>query len=208
MTFHQKCRRVRGRLFEEGRSGNPGSRRRASRNKATLGAAALLVGESQALTRKAVEMALSGDPTAMRLCMERVLPRRRERTVKFSLPPIEGVLTGESGDCIGRGRPVVRRLVHELTTLHAARWRGDLSHRVPGRHMAAAQGAVGAGAYPALANDPKLAAAGYPVLVVVNGSRACRRSAHCSMTSRWRRWSTTSALISATLTRTAFRRPT
>jgi mono/diheme cytochrome c family protein len=40
-----------------------------------------------------------------------------------------------------------------------------------GCHMAAAQGAVGAGAYPALANDPKLAAAGYPVLVVVNGSK-------------------------------------
>jgi mono/diheme cytochrome c family protein len=38
-------------------------------------------------------------------------------------------------------------------------------------HMAEAQGAVGAGAYPALANDPKLAAAGYPVLVVVNGSK-------------------------------------
>jgi mono/diheme cytochrome c family protein len=40
-----------------------------------------------------------------------------------------------------------------------------------GCHMAEAQGAVGAGAYPALANDPKLAAAGYPVLVVVNGSK-------------------------------------
>ena len=38
-------------------------------------------------------------------------------------------------------------------------------------HMAAAEGAVGAGAYPALANDPKLAAAGYSVLVVVNGSK-------------------------------------
>jgi mono/diheme cytochrome c family protein len=37
--------------------------------------------------------------------------------------------------------------------------------------MAAAQGAVGAGAYPALANDPKLAVAGYSVLVVVNGSK-------------------------------------
>ena len=33
------------------------------------------------------------------------------------------------------------------------------------------QGAVGAAAYPALANDPKLAAAGCSVLVVVNGSK-------------------------------------
>jgi len=42
------------------------------------------------LTRKAVEMALDGDPTAMRLCMERVLAPCRERTVEFNLPPIEG----------------------------------------------------------------------------------------------------------------------
>ena len=59
---------LRGRPFEKGRSGNPGGRRRGSRNKATLAAAALLAGESEALTRKAVEMALAGDPTAMRLC--------------------------------------------------------------------------------------------------------------------------------------------
>ena len=72
-----------------------GGRRRGSRNKATLAAAALPAGEAEALTRKAVEMALAGDPRAMRLCMERVLPPCRERTIKFSLPPIEGALTGE-----------------------------------------------------------------------------------------------------------------
>jgi hypothetical protein len=86
--------RVQGRPFEKGRSGNPGGRRRGSRNKATLAAAALLAGESEALTRKAVEMALAGDPTAMRLCMERVLPPCRERTVKFSLPRIEAAHAG------------------------------------------------------------------------------------------------------------------
>ncbi len=88
--------RGRGRPFEKGRSGNPGGRRRGSRNKTTLAAAALLAGESEALTRKAVEMALAGDPTAMRLCMERVLPPCRERTVKFSLPPIDAALAGQT----------------------------------------------------------------------------------------------------------------
>ena len=88
--------RVRGRPFEKGRSGNPAGRQSGSRNKATLAAAALLAGESEALTRKAVDMALDGDPIAMRLCMERVLPPCRERTVKFSLPPIEGAHTGET----------------------------------------------------------------------------------------------------------------
>jgi len=54
--------RARGRPFEKGRSGNPGGRRRGSRNKATLAAAALLAGGSDAVTRKAVETALGGDP--------------------------------------------------------------------------------------------------------------------------------------------------
>ena len=80
--------RVRGRPFERGRSGNPAGRQAGSLNKTTVAAAALLAGESEALTRKAVELALVGDPTAMRLCLERVLPACRERAVKFALPPI------------------------------------------------------------------------------------------------------------------------
>jgi mono/diheme cytochrome c family protein len=50
---------------------------------------------------------------------------------------------------------------------------GEVIYRTvcQGCHMPNAQGAVGAGAYPALAGDPRLAAAGYPVLVVVNGSK-------------------------------------
>jgi len=79
----------RGRPFDKGRSGNPGGRRAGSRNKATLAAAALLEGEAEALTRRAVELALGGDPTAMLLCVERILPPCRERTVNFSLPAIE-----------------------------------------------------------------------------------------------------------------------
>jgi hypothetical protein len=80
--------RVRGRPFERGRSGNPAGRRAGSLNKTTE-AAALLAGESEALTRKAVELARVGDPSAMRLCLERPLPGCRERAVKFALPPIE-----------------------------------------------------------------------------------------------------------------------
>jgi hypothetical protein len=81
--------RARGRPFEKGRSGNPAGRRTGSCNKTTEAAAALLAGESEALTRKAVELALVGDPTALRLCLERILPACRERAVKFALPPIE-----------------------------------------------------------------------------------------------------------------------
>ena len=81
--------RVRGWPFEKGRSGNPLGRRVGCRNKTTIAAAALLAGEAEALTRMAVELALIGDPTALRLCLERILPPCRDRMVKFALPPIE-----------------------------------------------------------------------------------------------------------------------
>jgi mono/diheme cytochrome c family protein len=41
-----------------------------------------------------------------------------------------------------------------------------------GCHMPDAKGAVGAGAYPALANDPRLQTLAYPTLVVINGQKA------------------------------------
>jgi mono/diheme cytochrome c family protein len=41
-----------------------------------------------------------------------------------------------------------------------------------GCHMPDGKGAVGAGAYPALASDKNLAAKGYPVTLVVRGQRA------------------------------------
>jgi Family of unknown function (DUF5681) len=78
--------RVRGRPFAKGQSGNPGGRRLGSRNKATLAAQMLLADEAEALTRKAVELAPDGDPTALRLCIERALPR--DRAVRFTMPRI------------------------------------------------------------------------------------------------------------------------
>jgi len=79
--------RVRGRPFRKGQSGNPAGRRFGSRNKATLAAQKLLAGEAEALTRKAVEAALAGDSMAMRLCLQRILPR--DRAVRFALPRID-----------------------------------------------------------------------------------------------------------------------
>ena len=75
--------------FEPGRSDNPIGRRRGPRNRATRAAAALLAEEAEALTRRTVELAMLGDATALRLCVERILPRCRERSVEFALPPIE-----------------------------------------------------------------------------------------------------------------------
>jgi len=67
--------------------GNPG-KPKGSRHRATMAAAALLDGQSEALTRKAVELALGGDGVALRLCMERIAPVRRDGPVMFDLPAL------------------------------------------------------------------------------------------------------------------------
>ena len=74
--------------WRPGESGNPAGRPRGLKNKTTLAAEALLEGEAEALTRKAVELALAGDVTALRLCLDRIVPARRDRYVTFDLPPL------------------------------------------------------------------------------------------------------------------------
>lgn len=51
-------------------------------------AEALLDGQAEALTQKAIDLALTGDMAALRLCLNRVLPPRKDRPVTFTLPPI------------------------------------------------------------------------------------------------------------------------
>jgi hypothetical protein len=50
---------------------------------------AMLEGEAEALTRKAIEMAMNGDVVALRLCVERAAPLRKGRPVVVDLPPID-----------------------------------------------------------------------------------------------------------------------
>jgi len=86
----QSKQRGRGRPFAKGQSGNPVGRPRGSLNRKTLAARELLDGESEALTRKAIEMAHAGDAGTMRLCLERIMAPRRNPEVSFDLPPIRG----------------------------------------------------------------------------------------------------------------------
>ena len=77
-----------GGRFEKGVSGNPAGRPAGSRNGATLACEALLEGQAEALTQKAVDMALAGDTVALKLCLERIYPARKDRPVTFALPPV------------------------------------------------------------------------------------------------------------------------
>jgi hypothetical protein len=49
----------------------------------------LLDGDAERLTRKAIEMAIGGDGTAMRLCLDRIAPARKDRPVPLTLPSLD-----------------------------------------------------------------------------------------------------------------------
>ena len=97
--------------FTKGVSGNPAGRPLGARNRATLAVEALLEGEAEALTRKAIERALEGDGPALRLCLDRLAPPRRDRPVSFPLPPLK-----EAADARDAFAAVVRAIAGgELT---------------------------------------------------------------------------------------------
>lgn len=76
--------------FKPGESGNPQGKPKGTLHKATRAAQALLSGETQALTRKCIELALDGDTVALRLCLERIIPARRDSPISLKLPKIAG----------------------------------------------------------------------------------------------------------------------
>src|ERR1700710_2221887 len=75
--------------FGAGRSGNPSGRPKGARNYTTRAIEALLDGEAETLTRKAIELAEEGDTVALRMCLDRLIPPRKDRPITFDLPPIE-----------------------------------------------------------------------------------------------------------------------
>ena len=79
-------RKQRGRPFQKGVSGNPRGKPPGTLNRTTLAVQALLDGEAEELTRKCVELALQGDSTALRLCMERLAPSPKDRPIDFPIP--------------------------------------------------------------------------------------------------------------------------
>lgn len=68
-----------------------GGRTLGSRNKTTLAVQELLDGEAEKITRKAIDLALTGDGSALRLCLERLAPPRKDCPITFALPPIKTV---------------------------------------------------------------------------------------------------------------------
>ena len=115
-----------------------GGRTPGSRNQTTLAVEALLEGEHEALTRAAIEKALDGDTTALRLCLDRIAPPRKDSPVTFALPPVKSaadaveasaaVLAAVAG---GEVTPDEAGRVMALLTAHKALLEvGDLEARI------------------------------------------------------------------------------
>src|SRR4051794_26843608 len=110
--------------FKPGQSGNPRGRRAGSRNKATLAIDKLLDGEGQSIARKAVDLAKAGDLTAIRICMERLCPPRKDRPVMFDLPKLRA-----AADAVTASAAIVEAVaIGDLTPSEAA----ELSRVVDG----------------------------------------------------------------------------
>jgi hypothetical protein len=76
--------------FQKGVSGNPKGRPLGSRNQSILAAEKLMENQAAAITQKCIDKALAGDATAIKLCLSRILPVKRERTIELDLPGLEG----------------------------------------------------------------------------------------------------------------------
>ena len=124
--------------FKPGQSGNPSGKAPGTRHKTTLAVEALLNGEAEALTRKAVDMALAGDGPALRLCLDRIAPARKDWPLSFGLPPITS-----AGDTVAASASLLAavaagevtpdeagRVMALLTSHRALVETGDLERRI------------------------------------------------------------------------------
>jgi hypothetical protein len=82
--------------FQKGQSGNPAGKPKGAKDKRTE-LRALLQPHAEALIQKAVDLALAGDTTALRICVDRLIPPIRSDVV--TLPGLEGSLA-EQGKAV------------------------------------------------------------------------------------------------------------
>ena len=81
-------------------SGNSG-RLKGARNKKTLAIESLIEGQAEALTQTAISKALEGDGLALRLCVERIAPAPKDKSVSFPLPDIKNSMdASKAANCV------------------------------------------------------------------------------------------------------------
>ncbi len=115
---------MRGRPFQPGNKFGRG-RPPGSRNKVASVCQDTLERHAEILTNKCVYLALQGNLTALRLCMERLTPARRQRVLHFKLPPLKSI-----ADLAAASESVVRGVTRgQLTTAEGQAFSGMLEGR-------------------------------------------------------------------------------
>jgi len=140
-----QVRGKRGR-FAAGSSGNPAGRPRGSSNRATVLAQSLLDADAEAIVRKVVRLAKEGDPVALRLCIERIMPRR-ERSLSIDMRRIERAhdLVAAVSDVIAAAAageltlPEAREFLALLESQRKALETADLAVRIEALEVAASE---------------------------------------------------------------------
>src|ERR1700730_9646342 len=89
--------------FQPGQSGNPAGRPTGSLNKKTPALGPANEAKAEGAANDVMERAKSGDPAAMRLCMERAAPAGRHRRFAFALPRIRTPEEAEAAIDVGVG---------------------------------------------------------------------------------------------------------
>lgn len=72
--------------FVPGHPATKSGRKPGSKNKVTIALQTLLEKDGQKITKKAIALALAGDPAALRLVVERLIPVAKERRINLELP--------------------------------------------------------------------------------------------------------------------------
>jgi hypothetical protein len=87
--FHFQKPRSREMPFQPGQSGNPAGRPRGARNRTAVIIEEALAENAQAIARKLIEQAQSGNGTAMALLAKSLLPQRKGAPIRIDLPELE-----------------------------------------------------------------------------------------------------------------------
>jgi hypothetical protein len=83
------AKKVRGKPFVKGMSGNPAGMKRGTRHRSTLLIEAMSADDRTAIVAKIITQARSGCRASQKLIVERLEPPRKGRAAPLALPPIK-----------------------------------------------------------------------------------------------------------------------
>lgn len=126
--------KTRGKPFQPGNPGKP----KGARSRVTRAMEELLEGQHVALTQAAIDKALEGDTVALRLCLDRLAPPRKDAPITIELPRVTSAADAVSASAAvlaavasGECTPDEGGRVMALLTAHKAIVEaGDLEQRI------------------------------------------------------------------------------